>query len=110
MAARKAVWGTSAVDGRVEGWREAGGSSDDIEALRRAEDGAAPADRLAALDRTREQWSQRYDTYRGEEQALRTTFGCADCPAFREARDTLRARHFSGRELIRVRALDAERL
>lgn len=109
ITARKAVTGPAALHERVEGLREAGGSSEDIAALRRAEYGAGAADRLAALDRSRAQWSQRYDSYRGEEQALRGSLGCTDCPAFREARETLRARHFSGRELIRVQALDAER-
>lgn len=93
---------------RVEALRAAGGSSAEIAAARRSEYGAGAAERLALLDGQRAQWSERLTRYRSEAQALRSSHGGADSPAYREALEALRQRRFSSAELLRVRALDAE--
>lgn len=106
--ARKDAAAPAALYQRTEALRASGASDEEVAALRRSEYGAGAAERLAALDRSRALWRDRLDTYRDEEKALRTRLGCTDCPAFRQAQEGLRARHFSGTDLIRVRALDAE--
>lgn len=93
---------------RVEALRAAGGSSEEIAAARRSEYGAGAAERLALLDGQRAQWSERLTRYRGEVQALCSSHGGADSPAYRKALEAPRQRRFSSGELLRVRALDAE--
>lgn len=106
--ARKDAAAPAALYHRTEALRASGASNDEIAALRRSEYGAGAAERLAALDRSRALWRDRLGTYRDEEKGLRASLGCTDCPAFRQAQEALRARHFSGTDLIRVRALDAQ--
>lgn len=93
---------------KVEALRAAGGSDADIAAMRRSEYGAAAAERLAELDGARARWEQRLAAYRREDQRLRADHGGQGNAAYRQAQDALRQRHFSGSELARVRALDAE--
>lgn len=97
----------AALHRKVEALRTAGGSSADIAALRRSEYGAAAAERLALLDGARAQWDQRLAAYRSAAQKL-ASVGSPDSAAYRQAREALRQRHFSGTDLARVRALDAE--
>jgi len=92
---------------KVEALRAAGGSNADIAALRRSEYGAAAAERLALLDGARAQWDRRLEAYRSEAQKL-APGGGPDSAAYRQAREALRQRHFSGTDLARVRALDLE--
>lgn len=93
---------------KVEALRAGGGSSADIAAMRRSEYGAAAAERLAELDGARARWAQRLASYRSEDQRLRADHGGQSNAAYRQAQEALRQRHFSGIELARVRALDAE--
>lgn len=105
---RKAASAPSDLHQRVEALRASGGSSSAIDAVRRAEFGEAAADRLGALDRERGRWTARLEAYRAEEAAMRASYGNTETESLRQAREALRRRHFSGEELIRVRALDAE--
>lgn len=106
--ARKAATAPAVLHQRVEALRASGGSSDTIDTLRRAEVGDAAAARLDALDRERARWSSRLADYRTEESALRNSYGGTASEAYRQAIEALRHRHFSGEELVRVRALDAQ--
>lgn len=106
--ARKASTMASDLHRRAEALRAAGRSSETIEALRRTELGPAAAERLAALDRSRDLFRQRLDAYRAERRALRSKQGNVNGEAYRQALDALRERHFSGSDLMRVRALDAQ--
>lgn len=85
--------------------RAAGGTPEDIQALRERFVGSEAAERLAALDQQRAEWQGRVDAYRQERAAIdRDTSLTADQ---RDAAiETLRARDFSGPELMRIRALD----
>jgi len=106
--ARHAASAPSALHQRVEALKASGGSIDAIGALRRAEVGEPAAARLAALDRERDRWNARLEAYRTEESTLRASFGGNAGESYRQALESLRRRHFSGTELVRVRALDAE--
>jgi len=108
MGARAAAAAPAALHFKVEALRAAGGSSAEIATLRRSVYGAAAAERLALLDSARAQWGQRLAAYRSEEQRLRLTHGNLDGEAFQSAREALRRRHFSGKELLRIRALGTE--
>jgi lipase chaperone LimK len=85
--------------------REAGGSAEEIHALREQAVGGEAADRLAALDQRRAEWQIRVDAYRQERATID-----ADASLAAEQRETaleaLRARHFRDGELLRIRALD----
>jgi lipase chaperone LimK len=85
--------------------RAAGGSAEDIQALRARIVGSDAAERLAALDQQRAEWQGRVDVYRQERAAI-----AQDPSLAPDQRDTaieaLRARDFSGSELLRIRALD----
>lgn len=107
--ARQASIAPSALHQRVEAVRGSGGTSEEIAALRRAEYGADAAERLGALDRSRERWTQRLTRYRSEELALRSAYGSPDSQTYRAAVEALRERHFSGEERLRVQALDMAR-
>jgi lipase chaperone LimK len=85
--------------------RDAGGSPEEVQALRAQAVGREAADRLAALDHRRGEWQGRVDAYRQERAAIDADVSAS--PAERErALDALRARHFSGSELLRIRAID----
>ena len=85
--------------------RAAGGSPEEIQALRERAVGSEAADRLAALDQRRTEWQGRVDAYREERAAIDRDASLSD--EQREAAlEALRARHFSSAELLRIRALD----
>jgi lipase chaperone LimK len=85
--------------------REAGGSPEEVQALREQAVGREAAERLAALDQRRVEWEGRVEAYRQERAAIEADASAS--PEQREsALDALRARHFSGTELLRIRALD----
>lgn len=85
--------------------REAGGSREEVQALREQAVGHEAAERLAALDQRRAAWQGRVDAYRRERAAIDADASAS--PAEREtALDALRARHFVGTELQRIGALD----
>lgn len=79
--------------------RLAGADAPSIAALRRDHFGAAAADRLAALDVQRAEWSRRLAAFHAERDALPPE----SLPAALEA---LEAEHFTPGELRRVHALD----
>ncbi|MGH7790473.1 MAG: lipase secretion chaperone, partial [Candidatus Binatia bacterium] len=81
--------------------RAAGGSPQEIAALREQTVGAAAAARLAELDQRRAAWDQRVEAYRHERAAID-----AASPDRQQAVEALRARHLSGAELRRIDALD----
>ena len=107
LDARKRATAPTALHLRVEALRAAGGSTADIAALRRSEYGAEAAERLAMLDTVRAKWDQRLKAYRSDLQRIAARSE-PNSEAYRRARDALRERHFSGADLARVRALDAE--
>ena len=85
--------------------RDAGGSPEDVQALREQAVGREAAERLAALDQRRVEWQGRVDAYRQERAAIDADVSAS--PEQREiALDALRARLFSGSELLRIRATD----
>jgi len=110
IGARKLSSAPTALHLKVEALRASGAAADEIAALRRSEYGAGAAERLAMLDRSRETWNQRMTVYRSEEQGLRSTYGSPESASYRRALESLRQRHFSAAELVRVQALDAEGL
>ena len=85
--------------------REAGGSAEDVYALREQAVGADAAGRLAALDQRRAEWEGRVDAYRAARSAID-----ADASLTLVQREAviedLRAQHFDESERLRVRALD----
>jgi lipase chaperone LimK len=84
--------------------REAGAGPAEIDAERERRFGAEAAARLAALDRSREEWNARVAAYRAEREALRAqTLGEDD---YTEALAALRDAHFTGPERARIEALD----
>jgi lipase chaperone LimK len=88
--------------------RDAGGSAEDVRALREQRVGAAAAERLDALDRERVQWHQRLDDYGQARQSIE------DNPALSpdarvQALEALRAERFTPQERLRVEALDQVR-
>lgn len=88
--------------------RDAGGSAEDIRALREQHFGSEAADRLAALDAERAGWQQRLDDYRRARQSIEDD---ASLTADERARqiDALLAENFTEPERLRVRALDQVR-
>ncbi len=88
--------------------RDAGGSADDIHALREQRFGTEAADRLDALDRERAAWQQRLDDYRSARQAIdRNSALTPDARA--RAVEALLAQRFTPEERLRVEALDTLR-
>lgn len=89
---------------QAEALRAAGASEGDVRALRERQVGAEAADRLEALDARRAEWTRRITAYRAERDFL------LDEPSAESDRgaalERLRQDHFSGPELIRIRALD----
>jgi lipase chaperone LimK len=85
--------------------RAAGGSADEIRRLREERVGTAAADRLASLDDARAAWRARVDSYRAERAAIDGDAELDDAQRA-EAIASLRSRHFSGPELLRIDALD----
>jgi len=85
--------------------RAAGGSPAEIQALREQAVGSEAAERLAGLDQRHAEWQARVGAYHQERAAIDAdaSLGGAQRDAALEA---LRGRHFSGPELVRIRALD----
>jgi lipase chaperone LimK len=88
--------------------RAAGGSAEDIRALREQRVGAAAAERLDTLDRERTQWQQRLDDYGHARQTIEDNPALS--PGARaQALEALRAERFTPQERLRVEALDQVR-
>ncbi len=90
----------------AEALRAGGADEAEVFALREARYDTATAERLAALDAQRAEWTRRLEAYRAERDAL---LGEAEAwsPAEREAAlDALREARFDETEARRVRALD----
>lgn len=85
--------------------RAEGASDAEIQALHEREFGAEAAARLAALDRSRAEWDARVAAYR-EERARLEAEPFPDTAARDAEVEELRADHFAGPELVRIRALD----
>ena len=83
--------------------REAGAHPAEIAAMREDRFGPEAAARLEALDASRADWQRRVDAYRAERDHL-----LADAAPEERASliDEVRARHFDGTELLRIRAAD----
>lgn len=85
--------------------RDAGGSPEEIRALREQAVGTEAADRLAALDQRRAEWQARVAAYRQARAAIDQDASLS--PEQREsALEALRVHHFNETELARIRALD----
>jgi lipase chaperone LimK len=85
--------------------RESGGSDGDVRALRDQMVGPEAADRLAALDERRAEWTRRLDAYRAERDPIASN-ASLDPQAREAALENLRARLFDARERLRVRTID----
>lgn len=84
--------------------RDAGAGPAEIDAMRERRFGAEAAARLAALDRSRAQWTARVAAYRAEREALRAeSLSDGD---YQAALGELRDAHFAGPERARIDALD----
>jgi lipase chaperone LimK len=88
--------------------RDAGGSPEDIQALRTQRFGADAAERLAALDREHAQWRERVDDYQRARSAIEADASLNDA-ARAEALDALIAQRFTEQERLRVEAVDQPR-
>ena len=106
--ARHRAGAPAQVRAQVEALRASGASEADVFAVRQAEFGREAAQRLAALDEQRAQWSLRLNRYRTERDSLLSDPGL-DGQQREAALETLRANHFDEREILRVRALDSAR-
>lgn len=90
--------------------REQGAGPAEIQALREERFGPEAAARLAALDAQRAAWAARLARYREARDELLAEEAEAPAPERAARLEALRAEHFQGPELLRVRALDrAER-
>lgn len=83
--------------------REAGARPAEIARLREDRFGDEAADRLEALDASRAEWERRVDAYREERDALLAAAAPEERAALLEE---VRAQHFDGGELVRIRARD----
>jgi lipase chaperone LimK len=84
--------------------RAAGGTAEEVQALREGAVGADAAARLAALDQRRAAWQARVDAYRSARDAISES--SLDATQREAALAALRREHFSGPELVRIEALD----
>lgn len=85
--------------------RAEAGNADEVQRLREERVGAEAAERLASLDDARAAWRARVDSYRAERSVIDAD-PALDAAARASAVAALRARHFSGAELVRIDALD----
>jgi lipase chaperone LimK len=83
----------------------AGGTPDDLRALRERSVGAEAAERLAALDADRAAWRARVDAYRQEKARIEHD-PALDGAARDAAVARLRAERFAANERLRIEALD----
>jgi lipase chaperone LimK len=88
--------------------REAGGSADDIHALREQRFGTEAAARLDALDRERAAWQQRLDDYRSAREEIEGNSTLTPNARAR-AVEALLGERFTPQERLRVEALDTLR-
>lgn len=98
----------AALQRQVRDLQAQGAPQETIFALRESLVGAEAAQRLAALDRSKQEWMSRLAVYREELAVIESD------PAYppqerRRLTLELRERHFSGNELVRVEALDRNR-
>lgn len=100
---RKEAKAPTQLSKKVAELRRAGASDDDIFKLRQDQFGREAAQRLSALDASREAWQQRLDNYRDSRNHLTKE----KYSALSEAElDALREKHFSREELLRVKLLE----
>jgi lipase chaperone LimK len=85
--------------------RDAGGSPEDVRALREQRFGSQAADRLAALDAERADWQARLEDYRRARQRIANDSSLGD-DARSRAVESLIAERFGSAERARVKALD----
>jgi lipase chaperone LimK len=104
-SARAAVTGPLRLAREEAALRAAGGAPEEIQALREDAVGSEAAQRLAGLDQQRAEWQARVDAYR-QERATIDADASLDATQRDAALDALRGRHFTGPELLRIRALD----
>lgn len=90
---------------QVEALREQGASDEEIFAVRAAQFGVEAAERLAKLDRDRQEWEQRLSLYR-DQKALLEARTDLTLEAREQAIEALRREHFNENEVKRVRVLD----
>ena len=88
----------------VEQMRRDGLSEEEVFEYRADEFGEEAAERLAALDSRRADWSRRLEAYKVERDEIWAQG--LDPRAEEHALELLREEHFAGPELIRARALD----
>ena len=90
---------------RVAELEASNANAEEIDALRARQFGEEGAERLAELDRQREDWNRRVSRYRDELASLRRQD--IDDQTFAAEREALRERYFDGEgERTRIRALD----
>lgn len=85
--------------------RESHADESAIHQLRVKHYGEQGAQNLAALDQQRAQWANRVEQYRLESQAIITSSGYSQAEK-EQLLQGIREQHFSGSELIRIKALD----
>jgi lipase chaperone LimK len=88
--------------------RQAGGSPEDVHALREQRFGAEAAERLDALDHERAAWRQRLDDYHNARDAVESNSALTP-DARARAVEALLAQRFTSEERLRVEALDTLR-
>lgn len=88
----------------VEQMRRDGLSEEEVFEYRADEFGEEAAERLAELDSQRAEWNGRLEAYEAERDEIRAQG--LDPRAEEHALELLRAEHFAGPEIMRVRALD----
>lgn len=90
---------------KTQAMRAAGADESEIRNLRVAAIGVEATERLEKLDRDRAQWESRLQQYRVERAQI-LEGGSLQGEDLEQALSALRERHFSGREILRVEALD----
>ena len=85
--------------------RERGGDEYEIQTLREEQYGTQAAQNLALLDEQRALWSRRMAQYRSESQHINLSDAYTQTEKEQLLSD-IRQQHFSGSELVRVKALD----
>lgn len=94
----------SRIANEVDALREAGASEEEVRQLREQEFGVEAADRFETLDQERQQWEDRYESYRVERAGIITS-GLAPEDQKRSLL-RLQKRLFDSQEVRRVQALD----
>ncbi len=105
VAARRAATAPLELSRDEAALRAAGGNQDEVQRLREDRFGAEAADRLAALDRRRNEWRGRVDQFRRQRSLIESDANL-DPVAKQRAVDALIEDSFDENERLRVRALD----